>query len=85
MKSIVLAVVLALAAGLPGLVQAASAESEKEKRIAEQYRRCLEGCKKPVPRQGSEEEVWARNTRDEARYDNCEQNCDRKLLRGFRK
>lgn len=85
MKKLTLAMLVALALGLPGLVRAASAESEKEKRIAEQYRRCLEACKKPIPRQGPEDKVWAKNIQDEARYDNCEQNCDRKLLRGFRK
>ena len=57
----------------------------RQKMLDEQHRRCIEACVKPVPRAGKEEDVWTKNLRDESHYDNCVHNCDRKLLKGFRK
>jgi hypothetical protein len=63
----------------------ASKADEKQRQLDERYRQCVDACKKPVPRVGREQDVWDKNVRDEARYDNCILNCDRKQLRGFKK
>jgi hypothetical protein len=60
-------------------------EDERQKALSEQHRRCIEACVKPAPRVGKEEDVWTKNLQDESHYDNCVHNCDRKLLKGFRK
>lgn len=69
---------------LQGPVPAAQ-KSDKERRMEEEYRRCVEACPKPQIRQGRPEDVWAKNVQAEVRYDNCVHNCDRVLLRGGRK
>ncbi|WP_243438275.1 hypothetical protein [Fundidesulfovibrio soli] len=67
----------------PGL--AASSESEKERRLAEKYRQCIEACRKHVRKPGNTPADWSREIREEARIDACEHHCDRLMLRGFRK
>jgi len=81
MRWLILACVLGLAAPAWG----APKVDEKQRQLDERYKQCVEACVKPVPRPGREQDVWAKNVRDESRYDNCVHNCDRKYLRGFRK
>ncbi|WP_243309828.1 hypothetical protein [Fundidesulfovibrio agrisoli] len=64
---------------------AASSESEKERRVAEQYRQCIEACRKHSPKPGNTQADWTREIREEARVDACEHHCDRLMMRGFRK
>jgi len=64
---------------------AAAGSDERDKLMEQRYKQCVASCVKPVPKPGREEDVWIKNVRDEARYDNCVHNCDRKYLRGFRK
>jgi hypothetical protein len=77
--------VIACLVGLTAPAWGASKADEKQRQLDERYRLCVESCVKPVPRVGREQDVWDKNVRDEAHYDNCVHNCDRKYLRGFRK
>lgn len=64
---------------------AAGKEDARERRLNEQYKQCVQACRKPVLLPETDKDAWARNIREESRYDNCVHNCDRRLLRGFRK
>lgn len=81
----VLFLALGLFLGLAAPCFGASSESEKERRVAEQYRQCIEACRRQAPKPGNSQADWAREIREEARVDACEHHCDRLMMRGFRK
>jgi len=64
---------------------AASSENDREKKLDEQYRRCVQACRKPIVHPETTEQAWTKNIQEESRYDNCVHNCDRMQLRGFKK
>lgn len=64
---------------------AASGASDRERKLDEQYRRCVQACKKPTIRQETNGREWIKNIQAESRYDNCVHNCDRMSFRGFKK
>jgi len=64
---------------------AASSGSDREKKLDEQYRQCVQACRKPVLQPETSEQAWTKNIQEESRYDNCVHNCDRMQLRGFKK
>jgi len=64
---------------------AASSGNDREKKLDEQYRRCVQACRKPVLQPETSEQAWIKNIQEESRYDNCVHNCDRMQLRGFKK
>lgn len=70
---------------VPTASLAASGASDRERKLNEQYRRCVQMCRKPNLRPETNEQSWVKNIQEESRYDNCIHNCDRMQLRGFRK
>lgn len=83
--ALILVLALAVFRSPANPVFAASSESEKERRVAEQYRQCIEACRKHAPKPGNTQADWAREIREEARIDACEHHCDRLMMRGFKK
>lgn len=81
MRWMMLACILALSTA----TLAASRDDARERKLDEQYRRCVQACRKPNPRPETDEKTWVRNIQEESRYDNCIHNCDRMQLRGFKK
>lgn len=64
---------------------AASGGSNRDRKLDEQYRRCVQVCRKPNLKPETTGQAWVKNIQEESRYDNCVHNCDRMQLRGFRK
>lgn len=64
---------------------AASGGTDQERKLDEQYRRCVQACRKPKLQPETTEQAWVKNIQEESQYDNCVHNCDRMQLRGFRK
>lgn len=81
MRWMLLACILAVST----VTMAASSGSDRERKLDEQYRRCVQACRKPSLRPETTEQAWVKNIQEESRYDNCIHNCDRMQLRGFRK
>jgi hypothetical protein len=67
------------------VLAAGSKEADEERRLDEQYRQCVQACKKPVMRPETEQGAWSKNIEAESHYDNCVHHCDRMRMRGFRK